>query len=84
MAVKCLGCKFAEWKRTSNGRLHPDQSGRCNWSVTIQVPPSIEGSFWRVCDVKDGRTIEGGKIWRDSTTLFSECKVFQPTPKADK
>lgn len=25
----CASCRFAEWKRTANGRRHPDGSGRC-------------------------------------------------------
>lgn len=25
----CDGCKWAEWKKTSNGRRHPDGSGQC-------------------------------------------------------
>lgn len=25
----CDGCKYADWKKTSNGRLHPDKGGKC-------------------------------------------------------
>ena len=25
----CVGCAYAEWERTNNGRLHPAGSGRC-------------------------------------------------------
>jgi hypothetical protein len=27
--MRCDDCKFAEWNRTSNGRLHPDKTGKC-------------------------------------------------------
>lgn len=37
----CLGCKWAEWKQTAAGRLHPDQSGRCTWSVELKLPASM-------------------------------------------
>jgi hypothetical protein len=29
--MNCNGCLYAEWKRTSNGRLHPDKMGRCTY-----------------------------------------------------
>lgn len=32
----CQSCKFAEWERTSNGRRHPNGSGRC----LFQIPDS--------------------------------------------
>ena len=79
--VKCMRCKFAEWERTKAGRLHPNQKGRCTWSTTVQIPPSVNGHIWRVRDVRDGRKIVGGNIFRDAPKLFSECSVFQPTPQ---
>jgi hypothetical protein len=27
----CLSCRFALWRRTSTGRLHPSGDGRCMW-----------------------------------------------------
>ena len=27
----CDDCKYANWKRTKNGRLHPNKSGRCTY-----------------------------------------------------
>lgn len=35
----CVGCRFAEWERTANGKLHPDQSGRCTWRPKIEPMP---------------------------------------------
>ena len=29
----CATCRFAEWKKTSNGRRHPDGTGRCGYQV---------------------------------------------------
>jgi len=40
----CLNCKFAEWRRTANGRLHPDQTGRCRWVMPdIKIPSAF---YW--------------------------------------
>lgn len=29
MTTTCDGCRHADWKRTANGRLHPDKQGKC-------------------------------------------------------
>ena len=79
MAVKCMDCKFAQWKRTSNGRLHPDKSGRCTWEQTMHISAAVYS--WHVTDSarQNGVTFKGGWIGRDDTHL-RECKVFQPSP----
>lgn len=60
----CEQCKYAEWKRTKNGRLHPSGQGRCAWKKTFQIAGSvISHSLDRV--LKDNKiTISGGWIWR--------------------
>lgn len=35
----CDDCKWANWKRTVTGRLHPDKTGRCTFVVRIPVLP---------------------------------------------
>lgn len=66
----CVGCKFAVWNKTSNGRLHPDKQGRCTWQ-----PPVVALPYW-MSDVK--RAIEekakrqalghGAFVYRDEVT----------------
>ena len=34
--MTCDDCAFAEWKRTANGRLHPDKSG---WCARLELHP---------------------------------------------
>jgi hypothetical protein len=42
----CKGCKWAEWKKTANGRLHPSGDGLCAFPVKAPVLPScISGSY---------------------------------------
>ena len=39
---QCVDCKFAEWKKTANGRLHPSGDGRCLWQYPdIKLPISM-------------------------------------------
>lgn len=38
----CINCKFAEWERTKDGKLHPSGAGRCTWQMPeIQLPASM-------------------------------------------
>jgi hypothetical protein len=38
----CDDCAYADWKRTSNGRLHPDKFGHCRF---VWVPPPLPKAF---------------------------------------
>lgn len=38
----CIGCKYAEWKRTKAGRLHPDGDGECTYEVKIPKLPNAK------------------------------------------
>ena len=33
MTNVCTTCRFADWSRTINGRLHPSGDGRCTWEL---------------------------------------------------
>ena len=39
----CTDCKFAEWRRTESGRLHPSGDGRCGY---IYKPAPIPASMY--------------------------------------
>jgi len=40
----CEGCKYAEWKKTEDGRLHPSGKGVCGYKYeTAAIPASM---FW--------------------------------------
>ena len=36
----CVGCQYAEWKRTKAGRLHPSGEGLCAFQYKVPVPPA--------------------------------------------
>ncbi len=56
--MKCDDCGLAGWKRTSNGRLHPDKSGRCRWTYQVKLPSAF---YWIGVAVPSGGYIERGK-----------------------
>ena len=49
--MKCDDCEFAEWNRTSNGRLHPNKGGRCKrldvHPLDLRLPEVFEWGYGR-------------------------------------
>ena len=40
----CTNCKWANWRRTASGKLHPSGSGRCGKAIKLpELPPSM---YW--------------------------------------
>lgn len=40
----CTHCRYAEWKRTKSGKLHPSGDGRCKFPYGLpQLPASM---YW--------------------------------------
>lgn len=65
----CLNCKYAEWAKTSSGRLHPSGEGYCKYVVLIQRLP--ESMYWAGSEPK----VYGGFINRKKL-LDSHCATF--------
>lgn len=72
----CEGCKFANWERTSNGRLHPSGMGKCEWQKTFRVAGSYTGSIGHAYG---GPLVAwGSTICRKKGDEFPDrCDVFQ-------
>lgn len=65
----CTGCKWAEWDRTSAGRLHPSGSGRCQYKYKL---PPLPGAFYWLGNPR----LYGGLIIR-KRDLTSHCPYFE-------
>lgn len=65
----CTECKYAEWVRTSSGRLHPSGDGMCKYPYKIPAPPA---SMYFIA----APTICGGAINR-RRELSEDCAYFQ-------
>jgi hypothetical protein len=71
----CMECRFAEWARTKNGRLHPDGNGKCTWRIPeIPIPRAFTINF-RYADVIPQPA--GGYITRDSQHAIRQCPTFE-------
>ena len=68
--MNCNGCLYAEWKRTSNGRLHPDKMGRCTYldKHPLDLEKKIPGAF----RIFSSLSFSGGYIERGSE-LARKC-----------
>jgi hypothetical protein len=77
----CTECKFAEWRRTANGRLHPSGEGRCRWK---HEPKPIAAAYYWMTYNKEHPTPYGGNIYRKDErelTRTCNCPVFQKEMK---
>jgi len=36
----CMGCGYAEWKKTKTGRLHPSGEGKCTYKYNAPALPN--------------------------------------------
>lgn len=73
--MKCDDCKYAEWKRTSNGRLHPDKTGVCVLRKVVKIPQCLAGSHDHR-GTGDEIVIKGRYIERGIT--FDRCAYYGP------
>ncbi len=69
----CDNCKWAEWKRTAAGKLHPDRAGRCQFEIKIPVLPLA--FRWGYQTTKPN--ISGGYIQRKEE-LPDHCPCWAP------
>lgn len=59
--MTCDGCKFADWKRTSAGRLHPDGTGKCTRLSAHPLDTRLPSAFYWLSEPKpSGGHIERG------------------------
>lgn len=66
--MKCDDCKFADWKRTAAGKLHPDKTGRCTRLREFPLDLRLPAAFYFVFEPHPS----GGFIERGSE-LRAKC-----------
>ena len=70
--MKCDKCKWANWNRTKNGRLHPDKGGRCTKEIVI---PAIPEAFYWINNMPTkpyGGYIERGRDLQNNCVYYEE------------
>ena len=74
----CVGCKYAQWKTTVSGRLHPSGDGKCEYPYKVpELPASM---YWSVYYPSPyGGDINRHKEVKDRVIEFS-CDTYGPSP----
>jgi hypothetical protein len=67
----CTDCKYAEWKRTASGRLHPSREGRCKFPYKVPPLPASMVWTWNTAP----RPV-GGDIYRNKEHC-DHCPYYQ-------
>jgi hypothetical protein len=80
----CNGCKYAEWLKTANGRLHPSGQGDCKYPYKVPALPSA--FYWAGWISNDAPVPVGGCINRreelkDHCPYWSPAVATQPVKK---
>ena len=78
----CLTCKLAEWKRTENGRLHPNGQGKCRWKPAHIPTPKAWNWGWRHYTELTQPVPRWGEIDRRprANYLITECETYEAKP----
>lgn len=74
--MKCEGCKFAEWRRTATGRLHPDKTGRCKrldaFPLDMRLPSAFYWSSFGIPTPIGGYIERGSELPEDCAFKMAE------------
>lgn len=68
----CTDCKYANWKRTATGRLHPDGTGRCTFPW--KMPPLPGAFYWLSSDRPCGGHIERKRELKEHCPYYARAE----------
>ncbi len=71
----CVGCKWAKWKVTDGGKLHPSGDGQCQYPYQI---PDLPGAMYWIGKFPPSPC--GGRINRREP-LNRHCPYYQKEKK---
>lgn len=75
----CTYCRYAEWKKTKVGRLHPGGDGRCTWQIVHpRLPLARQWEYPYSSEKPPGIRIG----FLDRHKPFEKCPTFQPIETA--
>jgi len=66
---KCTECKYATWKTTTVGKLHPSGDGKC--AYPWKLPPLPASMYWVTPPVPNGRHINRREELKDHCTYWA-------------
>ena len=66
----CVGCRFAEWKRTASGSRGPPRAGYCGWRPKVEPQPW----WWEYGTVYASNVIYEQYVDRDSRRATCDAR----------
>jgi len=79
----CLTCRWAEWYKTANGRLHPGGDGKCGWEMPEIRLPAV---YYYPADTSRRRvpSPSGGSITQKTDAAWvrpvTSCDTYEAKP----
>ncbi len=71
----CNCCKYADWYRTQNGRLHSSGDGKCTYPYKVPVLPASMHWTWRVDPTPSGGFINRREELKEHCAYFAREEV---------
>jgi hypothetical protein len=66
----CDRCKYAEWRRTKSGHLHPSKEGECHFEY--KIPPLPQSRYFVFQFRVGGGMIKRGELLKDHCAYYCE------------
>jgi len=70
----CTRCKYAEWKKTASGKLHPSGEGRCNYPWKMPKLPQAFYWIFHGDPIPSGGYINRRKDFEEHCPYYQEAK----------
>ena len=67
--ISCLGCHYADWKRSKNEALHPSGDGKCTFHVKM---PQLPSAFYWI-----GQPNIGGGLINRKQKFENDCPFYK-------
>jgi len=65
----CLNCKYADWRKTASGKMHPSGDGHCTFQW--KSPPLPASMYWLVQPSPYGGQINRREELKDHCTYYA-------------
>lgn len=72
----CMGCKYADWRKTVSGKLHPSGDGKCLYKY--KLPPLPASRYWISEHVPSGGFINRHEQLEDHYVYYGRAHRDKP------
>ena len=77
----CTHCKYANWKKTTSGRLHPSGEGHCGYK--LKMMPLPQAFYWIGRETPSGGHINRKEELKDHCAYYAYVSPLSNNAPAD-